>query len=401
MTPKSAAPSDRARTAFTTIDTGVVMNCEKTSASMLRATRAPARAGAPPSATGVGPVPALTPGIAPEPSSRVPAPRLARVQLRGRRGLALQQASPLVAAQEAAELGVAVTRVPPDHALEVALQHRQAADQKRRTGHAVERAGQHVRGRGAHEVLAEAVPDPAGPPVLVAGPHRAQVNEPELGIVPGHGDPSELAAAMAVDAVPHQLAHEPADLAEAGRAVELGHPDRVLVPRLLRDEIREIRQREPHFRVGLPEPDEVRLARASPYPRVALHPVHQAREVAGREVEIEVNLSDLLECSRIDRVVAAVERIDHASAQLALAAIRAAQHADPGKSCGVLGEDPRRSVFRAVVDDQPERRRRRLARHGVERAPSVLLLVPAGRNQAVAARAHRCTPWRTHQRTRT
>src|SRR5216683_3569817 len=46
MTPKSAAPSERARTALTTIDTGVVTNWENTSASMLRATRPLARRGA-------------------------------------------------------------------------------------------------------------------------------------------------------------------------------------------------------------------------------------------------------------------------------------------------------------------------------------------------------------------
>src|SRR6267142_2836010 len=48
MTPKSAAPRERARTAFTTMETGVVTNCENTSASVLRATSPPAWAGDPP-----------------------------------------------------------------------------------------------------------------------------------------------------------------------------------------------------------------------------------------------------------------------------------------------------------------------------------------------------------------
>ena len=47
--------------------------------------------------------------------------------------------------------------------------------------------------------------------------------------------PAEHAAAVAVDAVPHQLADEPADLLEAARAVKLHHADGVLVAALLAD----------------------------------------------------------------------------------------------------------------------------------------------------------------------
>ena len=39
-----------------------------------------------------------------------------------------------------------------------------------------------------------------------------------------------------VDPVPHQLPDEAADLPEAADPVELDHPDRILVPALLRDE---------------------------------------------------------------------------------------------------------------------------------------------------------------------
>jgi hypothetical protein len=42
MAPKSLAPSVRASMAFTTIEIGVVMSCEKTSASMPRPTMWPA-----------------------------------------------------------------------------------------------------------------------------------------------------------------------------------------------------------------------------------------------------------------------------------------------------------------------------------------------------------------------
>src|SRR5215813_1380173 len=54
MMPKSAAPRERARTALTTIETGVVTNCEKTNASVLRATRPPTWVRAPGAEDGSG-----------------------------------------------------------------------------------------------------------------------------------------------------------------------------------------------------------------------------------------------------------------------------------------------------------------------------------------------------------
>src|SRR3954465_14779929 len=94
----------------------------------------------------------------------------------------------------------------------------------------------HVHRSRPHEVLAIPVSYTAGPPVLVGGPHRPQVREPDRRIVPAHRDPAEHAAAMAVDAVPHQLAHESANLLEATRAIKLDHADRHFIAALFADE---------------------------------------------------------------------------------------------------------------------------------------------------------------------
>jgi hypothetical protein len=52
---------------------------------------------------------------------------------------------------------------------------------------------------------------------------------------------------VAVDGVPHDLAHEAADLLETGHAVELGHADAHLVAAIFADEPEAIRNQ------GLPE----------------------------------------------------------------------------------------------------------------------------------------------------
>src|SRR4030088_1573087 len=85
-------------------------------------------------------------------------------------------------------------------------------------------------------------------------------------------DPAEHTGPVAVDAVPHDLVHEAADLLEAGDPIELGHADRHLVATDLR-----------HQRAAL-WMDEPGLAGSGPDPRITLHPLHQQLEVADREV---------------------------------------------------------------------------------------------------------------------
>jgi len=64
----------------------------------------------------------------------------------------------------------------------------------------------------------------------VTGALWAQVDEAEGLEIDALGDPAEHASAVAIDAIPHDLADEAADLLEAGNPVKLGHAYRHLVP---------------------------------------------------------------------------------------------------------------------------------------------------------------------------
>jgi hypothetical protein len=95
---------------------------------------------------------------------------------------------------------------------------------------------------------------------------------------------------------------------------------------------------------------EVGLPRAGADARLGLHLLHQRLEVRRRQLEVEIELADVVELRGIDRLVAGVEGLDHAAAELAVAAVRPAQHAHEGEARGVLGQDLRRLVPRSVVD---------------------------------------------------
>src|SRR5207249_1900216 len=110
--------------------------------------------------------------------------------------------------------------------------HRNAAQHHRWMSQTENGARPHVDGTGAHEILRRTMSGPAGPPVLVTRAHRSQMFEIDLRIVPADRDPSVHPAAVAVDAVPHQLAHEPTDLPKAFGAIELHHADRRLIAAL-------------------------------------------------------------------------------------------------------------------------------------------------------------------------
>src|SRR5271165_4578608 len=110
-----------------------------------------------------------------------------------------------------------------------------------------------VKRRGTHEILPEAVPNPPGPDTLLAGAGGAQVDEADGLEIDALGDPAEHAGPVAVDAVPHHLAHEAADLLEAGDPVELGHADRHLVPADLRHQRAALRVDEPRLAGGGPD----------------------------------------------------------------------------------------------------------------------------------------------------
>src|SRR5450755_4137527 len=99
----------------------------------------------------------------------VPLRLLALVEEGSRAGLPTQEARPVVTAEEASKLRVAVPGIPPRHALQVTVEHRHPADDARWSGRSVDGAGEHVHQRGAHEVLSEAMALTARPPILVTG----------------------------------------------------------------------------------------------------------------------------------------------------------------------------------------------------------------------------------------
>src|SRR5258708_7799558 len=324
---------------------------------------------------------------------RVPAACLTQVELCRRPPLALEQARPLIAAQEAPELLVAVARLPAQEATEVPDRHAEATHDERRPGHSVRRAPEHVHRRRAHEVLATSVPFAARPPTLVACPHRAQVGEAQRRVVPRDRDPAKLPAAVSVDAVPHDLPYEATDLSEARRAIELGHAHRVLVADLLRDQPRAVADGELYRGRGHAGRNEVWFPRARADARLSLYAVHKDGEVSGRQVEVQVELADVVVGKRIDGLVTRVEGIDHAPPHLADAALGSANDPHVREPRRVLLEDLWRLVLGAVVHKDPPGGRLRLARDRLQGAARILGLLAARCDQATpsgAPPADRC-----------
>src|SRR5919198_4888578 len=246
---------------------------------------------------------------------------LSFVEAQGRACLASEQAVALVPAQEVAEGRIVVAGRAPSKARDVAQPHHEAADDARLLPHPIDRARRHVREAGAHEVLTPARAQASSQDAPLARTHRPEVHEAKLWIVPATCDPPEHSAAMAVDAVPHHLAYETTDFEEALDAVELRRPDRGLVAAVL---AHEAAVRTPV--VGLPA--------ACADPRLSLHPRHQKLEIARGKVEVEVELANVVELTRIDRFVSGIERLDHAGTDAATSAVLAADDADEVEARG-------------------------------------------------------------------
>src|SRR5262252_3223582 len=122
------------------------------------------------------------------------------------------------------------------------------------------------------------------------------MDKAELRLVPTACDPSVHPATMAIDSVPHHLAHEPADRLEACHPVELGHPKRSVVAVSFIDQPAALL--------------EVRLAAAGRNSRIRSHLRHQNLEIAWRQAKIEVELAEILIIIGIDSTVAGIECLD-------------------------------------------------------------------------------------------
>src|SRR5205085_12437038 len=141
--------------------------------------------------------------------------------------------------------------------------------------------------------------------------------------------------------VPHDFPDEPTDLQEALRPIELGGSDGDLVTAALADEVAEA-------------PAVVWLSTAASQSRIALHALHEDLEVAGRQLEIEVELAEIVELPGVDGLVAGVEGFDHARAHASPPSILASDDAAEIETRCVLCQDGGRRVARPVVYDHPQ-----------------------------------------------
>src|ERR687891_2009521 len=128
------------------------------------------------------------------------------------------------------------------------------------------------------------------------------MDDAERFVVDAFHDPPEHPRAMAVDAVPHHLFDKPADLAEAGLSIKLGHADRHLVTAHFWYEGTGARMHEP------------RLSGCRAEAWLGLHPPNKAFEIRGWQHQIEIQLADVLEIGRRDARVADIESFDDARA---------------------------------------------------------------------------------------
>ena len=208
-------------------------------------------------------------------------------------------------------------------------------------------------------------------------------------VVDALGHPAEHARAVAIDAVPHHLLDEAADLGEAGPPVELGHAHRHLVATHFRDEGTGARMDEPGFAGGRAET------------RLGFHSPDQSLEIPGRQDQIEIQLAHVLEIAGSDARVADVEGFDDATTDTAMSPVRSPDQPDVGKPAGVLLDNLGRAIRRPIVDNHPQCGRQRLLGDTLNRLAGVLGFVTARRDQAVAPialirrrPAHARTPWR-------
>ena len=166
---------------------------------------------------------------------------------------------------------------------------------------------------------------------------------------------------MAVNAVPHHLADEPADLLETFPAVELGHAVGELVAAAFEDE-------------GLVHGD-VGLAAGGSQVGIGREPVHQVGEVAGPEIQVAVELADEIVGVQVGQFEAGVEGLDDAGPDPPLRSRWPVQDMDPGVPSGCLIGDGAGGVAAAVVNDEPGRHPVRLGGHALHGPLQVLRLI--------------------------
>jgi hypothetical protein len=174
---------------------------------------------------------------------------------------------------------------------------------------------------------------------------------------------------VTVDPVPHQLGNQPSDVAVRRHPPELRHADAVLVAVDL--------VLEPATPV-----DVERLAAHAAQPRVLVHEGEHPGEVAGRQVEVQVELDDEVVVVEVDVRQPGSEGADDARAEHPAPGPRVVDHPRPGHVVKQLLQQLGGAVRRAVVDHDPRRGGLGLAQDAGDAAGQELLLVAARADDA-------------------
>src|SRR5579862_780976 len=103
------------------------------------------------------------------------------------------------------------------------------------------------------------------------------MDKTQVRVIPAARDPSVHPATMTIDAIPHDLADKSADGLEARHPIEFGHSKRSVIAMSFID--------PPPMLI------DVRLPAASRDSWIRRHPGHQNLEVAGRQMEVEVEFA--------------------------------------------------------------------------------------------------------------
>ena len=162
---------------------------------------------------------------------------------------------------------------------------------------------------GADEPGAPAVADPPLVDALLARSHGAQVLEADLRLVPALRPPAQPARLVAVEAVPAHVGFEAADRLEAGAAVELDRPARLLVAVQL------------VYRRAGPRMTVEGFAATGAEIGIGVHALEHDLEIARGKLEIDVELAEEV-MRHVDVLQPLVEGADDAGSDRARAAER-------------------------------------------------------------------------------
>src|SRR5262249_49637425 len=132
--------------------------------------------------------------------------------------------------------------------------------------------------------------------------------------------------------------------------------------------------------------DEVGLPRRGAETRIRLHALHQDFEVAGRQIEIQIELAKIVKLRQGDCLQARIESFDHCRPNASSAAVRKANDAEIWHSVSIALEYRSRLIGGPIIDHYPECWRNGLRHDALERPAHVSGLVTTRRDDDISAR---------------